>query len=64
LNTARLPQSLRSLAMTTVFCHCECEARSNLSVRVCSAEDGTEKRGPPPSPPQGADFRKTGIEQN
>jgi hypothetical protein len=60
---ARLPRSswasradLRSLTMTTLFRHCEGEARSNLFVRVCIAEDETRKKGYPPPPPQGGRF--------
>jgi hypothetical protein len=49
--TARLPRSLRSLAMTTLFRHCEGAARSKLSVRVCIAKNRNLKKGYPPSPP-------------
>jgi hypothetical protein len=51
LNAARLPRDLRSLAMTTLFRHCEGEA-------------GTRKKGYPPPPPGGLEMVDGKNEQN
>jgi hypothetical protein len=51
LNTAGLPRSLWSLAMTTLFRHCEGEA-------------GTRKKGYPPPPPGGLEMVDGKNEQN